>query len=487
MKTIFPSLLAFGLSLAAHVAPAQRFLHSRPTTVAQLQQQAAAQAPAAGRRGTSTTVLRPGQVVQYEYDEANNTWVRPATIVFRYDAAGRRVQQTVRDSATNRPLNQTFFAYNAAGQLTERRYQEDQGTGAGWENTNLTLTTYNAAGLVTEVREHIAAPGSGSGSGSVWEDQSRELTTYDSRNELIEQQKQEFDRAPRTWRTTEGTRYLNTYDAGNFITAQVTQLYRPGTAAYADSVRYLYTRAATGEWTQATGQEPDGSGGWRNLDRTSNAVWFSYAQKQLTSADMEGWDGTQWQTIGRLRGTFTATSAEDILQEYDNGQYVNLSRQFYSYDANGNLLIALVAEWDGAAWMSLYELRGQYAYNPDQTLRRSIFLTDELLSGRRTGLLRNYSNYQPIALTSRAAAAAGTVQAYPNPSPDGRFTLQLSAPAAAGEVCVFDAQGRQVARQAWAGAVRRDYALDLSAQPAGLYTVRVQTAAGRVVQRLSIR
>ena len=147
----------------------------------------------------------------------------------------------------------------------------------------------------------------------------------------------------------------------------------------------------------------------------------------------------------------------------------------------------MFAEWSGAAWESIIEVRYQYAYNPDQSLRRSIASVDFLGSGLQLAQLANYSNYQAIVLASRAASAAGTVQAYPNPSPDGRFTLLLSAPAATGEVGVFDALGRQVAREAWAGTVRRDYALDLSAQPAGLYTVRVQTAAGRIVQRLSIR
>jgi len=92
------------------------------------------------------------------------------------------------------------------------------------------------------------------------------------------------------------------------------------------------------------------------------------------------------------------------------------------------------------------------------------------------------------ALPTRAATpAAATVQAYPNPSPDGRLTLQLATAASAAEVRVTDALGREVARQAWTKTPRSSYPLDLSAQPAGLYTVSVQTAEGRIMQRLSIR
>ena len=317
MKTLFPSLLALGLSLMADGAAAQHVL-VRPATVAQLRQQAAAHAPAAARRGPSTTVLRPGLVVSYAYNDTTRAWVRPRKTVFRYDAAGRPIQQTERDSATNRPLNQTFTTYNAAGQVTERRQQLDLGTGAGWENANRTLTTYNAAGLVTESRDQIDVLGLNSG----WEDESRELSTYDSRNELIERQQQQFQSIPRTWRATQGTRYFNTYNAGDFITAQVVQVYRPATATYADSARVLSTRAATGAWTEAITQEPNGSGGWRNLERTNNAVWFDYAQQQLASADVQNWDGTQWQTAGRRRGIFTAASSDEIYEEFAGGRVI---------------------------------------------------------------------------------------------------------------------------------------------------------------------
>ena len=91
------------------------------------------------------------------------------------------------------------------------------------------------------------------------------------------------------------------------------------------------------------------------------------------------------------------------------------------------------------------------------------------------------------ALPARAAAPTTVaLQAYPNPSPDGRFTLQLPATSSAAEVHVTDALGREVAHEAWSNTPRSSCPLDLSAQPAGLYTVRVQTTAGRAVHKVSI-
>jgi hypothetical protein len=91
------------------------------------------------------------------------------------------------------------------------------------------------------------------------------------------------------------------------------------------------------------------------------------------------------------------------------------------------------------------------------------------------------------ALAARAARAETALQAYPNPSTDGRFTLQLPAPVATAEVRVTDALGREVAHEAWTNESRHSCPLNLAAQPTGLYTVRVLTPAGRFVQRVSIR
>ncbi len=70
-------------------------------------------------------------------------------------------------------------------------------------------------------------------------------------------------------------------------------------------------------------------------------------------------------------------------------------------------------------------------------------------------------------------AAAPPVAVWPNPAPDGRFTLQ--APGAT-TYTVADALGREVAH----GAVRAgENALDLSRHPSGLYLLRLTSRQGR--------
>ena len=82
-----------------------------------------------------------------------------------------------------------------------------------------------------------------------------------------------------------------------------------------------------------------------------------------------------------------------------------------------------------------------------------------------------------------AGAAGEGVEVFPNPSPDGRFTLRLSGGNPATVTAeVLDATGRAVgrARRIPPGA---DTVLDLRAQPAGVYALRLAWADGRRATR----
>ena len=444
------SLLTLALALTALTTQAQQ-RPALPTTPQQLLRQVAPLAPTAARRGTSTTVLRPGQAIRYAYDDAAQAWVDPERDTFGYDNQGRRIRETTGDSATSRLYYQTFTTYTPAGQLSEVRYQSSTGTG------------------------------------TVWADASKEVYTYDANQQLIE--RQQLLPTSGTWTPDSGERFLNTYNSANQLTAQTVQAYRRGPRTYADSVRYLYGLAPGGAWTTRITQEPNGSGGWTSVERQYAAVWHNYGLRQLSSAKVQERNGTRWQTVARVLGTFTATSVEIIAQDSAAGNtWENVQRDFARFDAYDNLLEAKIEAWTGTAWDVIIGVSYAYAYNSDQTLRRSVMSADFAGSGMQLQSKVNYSNYQTIVLSRRAAAPAElAVQAYPNPSPDGRLTLLLPAPTAAADIRVADALGREAAHETWAGTPRTSCRLDLSALPAGLYTVRVQTAAGRAVQKISIR
>lgn len=71
---------------------------------------------------------------------------------------------------------------------------------------------------------------------------------------------------------------------------------------------------------------------------------------------------------------------------------------------------------------------------------------------------------------------------YPNPAPDGRFTIRATQPGA--RYTVLDAVGREVATGALTGP---ETALDLRHQPPGLYLLRLTGPDGRTATRQLVR
>ena len=80
------------------------------------------------------------------------------------------------------------------------------------------------------------------------------------------------------------------------------------------------------------------------------------------------------------------------------------------------------------------------------------------------------------------SAAGAAVHVWPNPAPDGRFTV--GGLGAGATLTVTDALGRLV----WRGAARgAEAGVDLGRQPAGLYLLRVTRADGRILIRKLLR
>ncbi|MBC7447360.1 MAG: T9SS type A sorting domain-containing protein [Hymenobacteraceae bacterium] len=90
---------------------------------------------------------------------------------------------------------------------------------------------------------------------------------------------------------------------------------------------------------------------------------------------------------------------------------------------------------------------------------------------------------RPVGLPAPAEGApASGVAVWPNPASDGRFAVRASRPGA--RYVVADALGRVVAAGALAGG---ETPLDLRAQPAGVYVLRLSWPDGRAVRRRLVR
>ncbi len=95
----------------------------------------------------------------------------------------------------------------------------------------------------------------------------------------------------------------------------------------------------------------------------------------------------------------------------------------------------------------------------------------------------------PLVVTATAAAqAASLLQLYPNPTPDGRLTLELGGYREAVQLTVSNALGQRVfSRELPAGALGQAQALSLGSLPAGVYVLQARTASGALESRRFVR
>ena len=100
-----------------------------------------------------------------------------------------------------------------------------------------------------------------------------------------------------------------------------------------------------------------------------------------------------------------------------------------------------------------------------------------------------YKATNVIALANRDASLQSVLSVHPNPSATGAFTVELGANLQAGaQLTVADALGRQVKSQTLNATVvgSKKFALDLSNEKSGVYTLQIRTAAGIATQKLVI-
>ncbi|RZK58951.1 MAG: T9SS type A sorting domain-containing protein, partial [Hymenobacter sp.] len=96
-----------------------------------------------------------------------------------------------------------------------------------------------------------------------------------------------------------------------------------------------------------------------------------------------------------------------------------------------------------------------------------------------------------VSVTVTATTTAQPVTSltvYPNPTPNGQLTLEMSGYREAVQLTISNTLGQQVqARTLTPAALARPLALDLSALPTGVYVLQARTASGSLEVRRIVR
>ncbi|UOQ72117.1 T9SS type A sorting domain-containing protein [Hymenobacter cellulosilyticus] len=394
-----------------------------------------ASAPTA-RRFTNST--KPGRAVHHTWNSTNNSWTKATVETYAYDSQGRLTQDAVADSATQEPQYRSLYSYNAQGLNTEEVYQ-----------------TWN---------------------GSAWVNTGHYAVIYDSYGNITEALYQEWTGT--AWRTNDGSRYQLTYNPAGVLLTEVVQDFDMG--VFVNSHKLTYTVSANNEWTSMV-QQAWKQGAWQDEARYTY-TWHNWSKRQNSTVLVEMWQ-SQWQPASRYTYVYGANDSYIVTAEefLATGTWQNTFRDKHTYDTQGYNTEYTSEEWKNNAWSLEFGQRLVLRYAATGELLR--LLSQVYEPNRSTGYINSdlYTYSAFVLLTNKSkAAGALAAEAYPNPT-TGPVTLRWNGAARSAEV--LNPLGQTV-RTVVLPAGTTAHTFDMNGLPAGVYSIRLQTTAGIVNQRL---
>ncbi|MBC7448666.1 MAG: T9SS type A sorting domain-containing protein [Hymenobacteraceae bacterium] len=396
---------------------------------------------AAAHRPVRVAVLLPQEAVQYRW--VDSAWSWPSATTYTYDAAARRTSLTIRDSTSGIPSERYSYEYEA--QQWPTMGMLERYTNGAWVKIARRREVYDSHGYNTlNVRE--------SWRDSVW------VAQWGGRNDL-------------------------TYNAAGDLAEQIGWALNIGATDYRKGGHRTWQYAG-GQLTSLQSQLWDGNA-WVNSLQRVDFTWTTDAPPRLLGYREQFWNGTAFVDSTRFTYQYGPGSLELIREKATGpgGSWLPSHRSSFTYDAYGNTTLSEYEVWNATTgWQLRGGRRTAHTYRPSGEQVREVYQDFNRTTLKYAYYQRiNYHNFLSIVTGLPAAEAAGaSMQLYPNPT-TGPLTLEV--PAAATAATVRDTFGRVVLMvriEPQAGPL----ALDLSALPAGVYSVGLRTATGSVVRRV---
>ncbi|MCC2547886.1 T9SS type A sorting domain-containing protein [Hymenobacter sp. BT175] len=429
---------------------------SRPASAAPLlfeRAQRSRPVPAAGpgtqARGISASVVVPGRSVEHRWMLPTGRWGDGTITSHTYNSRGQVTQHLINDSVSNQPRRRELLTYNAQGAVTERLDQR-----------------WNGTAYVNEIRE---------------------VHTFDAQSRALISLYQTWQN--NTWFTSNGSRSAYTTNPAGIVVGETFENWDAMAGTWQPSGRLTYLLNASNQWTDVV-QEGWTNGAYVNIARIRNISWHNWAELQPAYFEQQEWDdfANAWFDAQRFTFTYQSNGSTVYIGEafVAPGVWVNDMRYTDTYDNFGNILLEQGEEWDNAAWNIVYGYQYLLSYTATNQVRRKVVQQFNDRAGAYVNsLVTAYSGFITLE-TRRATELEAAASLYPNPT-QATATLLVAGLRDQGTVPgqVLNAMGQVVqplSLRPQQGTIRQE--LDLSALPAGLYTVRLHTTAGTVVKRV---
>ncbi|MFT3794057.1 T9SS type A sorting domain-containing protein [Flavobacterium sp.] len=323
------------------------------------------------------------------------------------------------------------ITYDAEGFAVQHLYKVWDEATLAWLSSSQTLMTNNASGLPT-----VLISQSWMAETNSWENASRFTYTYNEQNQTASlnfETWQDGNWLP-NWRDS------YTHDANHFLTELFTQVWNTDLLLWENSTKVTYTNDANGNQLQSVNEQWN-QNAWVNSQKVTSTF---NGLNQQTTALTQNWNGSVWENAGRSQ---------------------------YTYDAN-QLIGSLFQNWQADVNNWIDNNRGQYTYNPDDTMAQ--YIIQMWQNNQWVNFQKAIYTYNPLGVAENPLAEIGF---FPNPVHDHLYFVGLDGQTV-NNLRVIDLQGRMIPIHA------NQQTIDVSGLPTGVYLLQFERNGQTVSQKL---
>ncbi len=370
-------------------------------------------------------------LIDYEWDEITNQWIKDWKIEWSYDANENMTQGI--DYEWNGSLNlwaatyKGAYTYDTNGNMT-------QSIGYNW-NESLSL----------------------------WAATSKGEYTYDTNGNMTQNIDYDWDETTSQWLESWKDEY--TYDANGNMTQGIEYNWDETTNQWVASTKYEYTYDTNGNMTQEIEY---------NWDETTNQwvedykIEYTYdTNGNMTQKIYYDWDETTSQWLESYKDEYTYDANGNMTQEIDyvwddtTSEWLENYKDEYTYDTNGNMTQNIDYDWDETTNQWVEDCKMLLSYNNTYTLQDLILPPYDLFWAGTNNMLTDIESYekddtdtwvgtwkrmyryseQNVANVDNIGTIICTL--YPNPASDYLY-LEFSGQGGKATLDIFDTQGRKV-------------------------------------------
>ncbi len=286
------------------------------------------------------------QEIHHFYWDVTTIWMADYNKIVTYDNHGNKLTEITTDANTGDTIAGFVNTYDAQGRIKENLNQV--WNNGAWENFSKLFYEYDEMDNLAIVLQFMWQAGNWVANGG-----NKFIYAYNTNNKITERISQTWDVNTTSW--INYGRSIFSYDANEYLTETINQAWDSNTFSWYSTSKQIYTNSS-GVIIEILKQMWDNnSSNWVNQERWTNIVWHDWTgfpeDSEIASYTSLYWNNGIWENSYRITITFDMYGGTVKLQEnYFNGNWINSTKETYSYDTHKNYTGWQVEMWFNNAW-----------------------------------------------------------------------------------------------------------------------------------------